>query len=97
MTREGLKQDMLVAMSEHHSGNAAEAQRIVDAILAAIEAAGVRLVQVKLPARLQYVGAAYLAREGATGVTPEAFAGAFEEVALDLAASPYAPQKDETK
>lgn len=44
MTREGLKQDMLLAMSEHHSGNSAEAQRIVDAILAAIEAAGVRLV-----------------------------------------------------
>lgn len=43
MNREDIKQTMLLAMSEHHSGNAAEAQRIVDAILAAIKAAGVRL------------------------------------------------------
>lgn len=46
MNREDIKQTMLLAMSEHHSGNAAEAQRIVDAILAAIEAAGVRLESV---------------------------------------------------
>lgn len=39
-----LKQTMLLAMSEHHSGNAEEAGRIVDAQLAALEAAGVRMV-----------------------------------------------------
>lgn len=47
-TREALKEVMLTAMSEFHSGNFAEAQRIVDAQIAALEAAGVRLVPVEL-------------------------------------------------
>ena len=42
-TREALVDVMLTAMSEFHSGNFAEAQRIVDAQIAALEAAGVRL------------------------------------------------------
>lgn len=44
MTREDVKQTMLLAMSEQHSGNAEEAIQIVDAQIAALEAAGVRLV-----------------------------------------------------
>lgn len=43
-TREALVEVMLTAMSEHHSGNFAEAAFIVEAQLAALEAAGVRLV-----------------------------------------------------
>lgn len=46
-TREALVEVMLLAMSEHHSGNAGEARRIVDAQLSALEAAGVRLVPVE--------------------------------------------------
>ena len=42
--REKLVEVMLTAMSEFHSGNFAEAALIVDAQLAALEAAGVRLV-----------------------------------------------------
>jgi hypothetical protein len=43
-TREQIKGTMLIAMSEYHSGNSDEAHRIVDAQIAALEAAGVRLV-----------------------------------------------------
>lgn len=46
-TREALVEVMLTAMSEHHSGNFAEATFIVEAQLAALEAAGVRLVPVE--------------------------------------------------
>ena len=42
--REQIKGTMLLAMSEHHSGNAEEARKIVDAQLLALEAAGVRMV-----------------------------------------------------
>ena len=42
--REKLVEVMLTAMSEHHSGNFAEAALIVEAQLAALEAAAVRLV-----------------------------------------------------
>ena len=51
MNREDVKQTMLLAMSEHHSGNIEEARRIVDAQLDALEAAGVRLVPVKLDSK----------------------------------------------
>lgn len=47
MSREYVKQTMLLAMSEHHSGNAEEARRIVEAQITALEAAGVRLVPVE--------------------------------------------------
>lgn len=48
MNRETIKNTMLLAMSEHHSGNADEACRIIDAQLTALEAAGVRLVPAQL-------------------------------------------------
>ena len=99
MTRERLKYQMQLAMSEHHSGNSAEAQRIVDAILAAIEAAGVRLV----PEEPQ-VGM-FRALTESWGDGPEARRGIGqwalgqfrEDYRAMLAASPYAPaQKDES-
>ena len=46
--REKLEALMLNAMSENHSGNAQEALRIIDDILAALETAGVRLVPVEI-------------------------------------------------
>ena len=46
--REKLVEVMLTAMSEHHSGNFAEAALIVEAQLAALEAAAVRLVPVEV-------------------------------------------------
>ena len=46
--REKLVEVMLTAMSEHHSGNFVEAALIVEAQLAALEAAAVRLVPVEV-------------------------------------------------
>ena len=45
-TRTGVEAIMLLAMSEHHSGDFQEARRIIEAQLAALEAAGVRLVYI---------------------------------------------------
>lgn len=86
-----LKQTMLLAMSEHHSGNAEEAGRIVDAILAAIEAAGVRLVPVEATPTMAYVGT------DARWQSAVRDANNVREIwRAMLAASPYAPQKDES-
>lgn len=85
MNREDIKQTMLLAMSEHHSGNADEALRIVDAQLAALEAAGVRLVPVE-PSRHMLVAAHMVERDDIELTEDEhrAMYAAF------LAASPYA-------
>lgn len=93
MNREDIKQTILLAMSEHHSGNVAEAQRIVDAILSAIEAAGVRLVPAK-PTHDQMTHA--MLHRSVAERPPHIYdtAGVYRVM---LAASPYAPaQKDET-
>lgn len=55
-TREQIKGTMLIAMSEYHSGNSDEAHRIVNAQIAAIEAAGVRLVPVRATHKMAHVG-----------------------------------------
>lgn len=60
MNREDVKQTMLLAMSEHHSGNIEEARRIVDAQLDALEAAGVRLVPSEATEEMMTTGRAYL-------------------------------------
>ena len=86
MTREGLKQDMMLAMSEVHSGNAAEAQRIVDAILSAIEAAGVRLVPSE-PSRHMLL-AAHMVESDDIELTEDEHRAMYAAV---VAASPYAP------
>jgi hypothetical protein len=101
MNREDVKQTMLLAMSEHHSGNIEEARQIVDAQLAALEAAGVRLVPVEeledllagpaawLDGWAQHVGTCWGGDQCACGLTlaRHELAGAREA----LAASPYAP------
>ena len=97
MNREDVKQTMLLAMSEHHSGNIEEARRIVDAQLDALEAAGVRLVPVEATGAAHDMIAAGLdacspLNHGSDMIEVEAFYEA------TIAASPYAPeQKDETK
>ena len=81
--REKLVEVMLTAMSEHHSGNFAEAAFIVDAQLAALEAAGVRLVPVEATEEMVIAG------EG----RPDAYTRYV--YSRMLAASPYAKEKPE--
>lgn len=94
-TRDHIKGTMLIAMSEHHSGNADEARRIVDAQLAALEAAGVRLVPVEASREM-------LLKAGASpdGVSPRGGTDYLGKMlpkyyAAMLAASPYAPEAKE--
>lgn len=89
-TREALVEVMLTAMSEHHSGNFAEAAFIVEAQLAALEAAGVRLVPVEATEEM-------LLNAGATpdGVSPRGGTDYLGKMlpkyyAAMLSASPYA-------
>lgn len=88
-----LKQTMLLAMSEHHSGNAEEAGRIVDAQLSALEAAGVRMVPVEASTEMEDAGTKVIMK--AWGDGNRVYATDVYE--LMLAASPYAPRKDDSK
>lgn len=96
-TREQIKGTMLIAMSEYHSGNSDEAHRIVDAQIAAIEAAGVRMVPDE-----PRVGM-FKALTESWGDSPEARRGIGqwalgrfrEDYRAMLAASPYAKGKPE--
>ena len=86
--REKLEALMLNAMSENHSGNAQEALRIIDDILAALEAAGVRLVPVEATEEMLGSGDAW-----ATGDTIlDAHDSAAKIWRSMLAASPYAKE-----
>jgi hypothetical protein len=83
-TREALVEVMLLAMSEHHSGNAGEARRIVDAQLSALEAAGVRLVPVEATEEMRQAAVDPLIE---WGFMKEGLA---EALRAAIAASPYA-------
>ena len=86
MTREDVKQTMLLAMSEHHSGNAEEAIQIVDAQIAALEAAGVRLVPVEAtPEMIQMAEMLHTIDE----LTTDEYRRAYSAM---VALSPYAPE-----
>ena len=85
-TRDHIKGTMLIAMSEHHSGKADEACRIIDAQLTALEAAGVRLVPVE--ASRHMLVAAHMAERDDIALTEDEHRAIY---AAFLAASPYAP------
>ena len=82
---------MLNAMSENHSGNAQEALRIIDDILAALETAGVRLVPVEPTDQMTFAAEDILALSKQGGAISQTLvspaAGIWEAM---LAASPYA-------
>ena len=90
-TRAAVQGVMLLAMSEHHSGNIEEAKRIVDTQLAALEAAGVWLVPV--------VSTYKMDAEAAKSVWDivDSFSMKDAPIIWDamLAASPYAKDKPE--
>lgn len=92
MNREAVKQTMLLAMSEHHSGNAQEALRIVDAQLAALEASGVRLVPSEATFQMYEAAMPHCEQTNSAGDPPNPF----RIWSLMLPASPYAPQKEQT-
>ena len=89
-----LREKTLLAISEVHSGNGAEGERIADAALATfrewLEENGLVEVPIKLAKKHAYAGASYLARAGVHGVSPDAFAEAWDEVVFSIAAAPDA-------
>lgn len=89
MTRVQIEALMLLAMSEHHSGNIGEASQIVDAQLAALEAVGVRLV----PEAPSYTMMVHGEAERQRGEDPDYDGGLSADIyRAMLAASPYAKE-----